>query len=175
MLLKWIKCGVFPEQKRRFSFAQEQWQELKAISGFLQQIGGWNVNDANEAYIFSFWENHSAYEAFMKRDHDEIMAKNNQRGTYHRLAVDLYMKASPNDDTFSIMEMLRKSNVLHVWERCEPLSGSCSAEEFIWFQHLHDHRRLLIVPAMPLTDSDGTTVAIEESWTTFRFMEGEET
>ncbi|MCK6073908.1 YdbC family protein [Paenibacillus silvae] len=42
MLIKIIKCIVNEDSKSIFHFAQTKWTELKLISGFIAQVGGWN-------------------------------------------------------------------------------------------------------------------------------------
>ncbi|MCP5061126.1 MAG: DUF4937 domain-containing protein, partial [Ignavibacteriae bacterium] len=56
MCLKWIVCEVENEFRAAFSKAQEEWVDTKNTKGFIAQIGGWDINNSNEACILAFWE-----------------------------------------------------------------------------------------------------------------------
>jgi heme-degrading monooxygenase HmoA len=115
MLIKWIKCEVDPYNKALFSKAQEQWKELKNVSGFLGQVGGWNVHNPFEAGILVFWEDDNAYQTFMKNEHDEIFMKSNQANTYQNITVTIYKKMFDISHV-EISKCLKKGGILFVAE-----------------------------------------------------------
>lgn len=87
MYLKHIICQVKPINKQAFSSAQEKWVVLKEIPGFLAQFGGWI---GNEAHIISLWNSKSAYELFMKDQHDQITKNIQQHQSYVALKIEYY-------------------------------------------------------------------------------------
>ncbi len=97
MYIKWIVCNVYPKNKNAFSITQETWKKTKNAKGFITQIGGWNVNNSNEACIVSFWKDKSALEKFMKEMHDVIFEKNNQIETYESITVSRFDFDYPDD------------------------------------------------------------------------------
>jgi heme-degrading monooxygenase HmoA len=115
MLLKWIRCEVNEEKKAAFSAAQEKWRDLKGCPGFLGQIGGWNAAKPQEACILAFWENLDSYKYFMSDKHDEIFERSRQKGTYHKISVDIVeVKQRIELNHMSMTEALLKSKMLYV-------------------------------------------------------------
>ncbi|QXE02306.1 DUF4937 domain-containing protein [Terribacillus sp. DMT04] len=55
-----------------FNSGQASWGQLNTISGFLGQIGGWDIKDNQMAHIVSMWEDANSYHYFMNNMHDEI-------------------------------------------------------------------------------------------------------
>ncbi|MFE7064712.1 YdbC family protein [Sutcliffiella sp. NPDC057660] len=88
LLVKYIKCEVEEEKKSAFSKAQEEWDHLAEVEGFLGQFGGWS--GSGEAVIFGFWESREAYQYFMEHVHDTIFLENKQGKTYRSITVTLY-------------------------------------------------------------------------------------
>ncbi|MGG4394826.1 DUF4937 domain-containing protein [Paenibacillus thiaminolyticus] len=62
MLIKMIKCIVNEDSKAVFHHAQTKWEQLKSVSGFIAQLGGWN----------------------------QIMDTNNQKKSYEKIEVSLW-------------------------------------------------------------------------------------
>jgi heme-degrading monooxygenase HmoA len=117
MLFKWIRCNVDEEKKAEFSTAQEKWRDLKGYPGFLGQIGGWNVAEPQEACILAFWENLDCYQAFMSNKHDEIFEQSRQKGTYHKISVDIVEVKQPTEfNRMNMTEVLQKSKILYVFD-----------------------------------------------------------
>lgn len=90
MLIKSIRCQLEEQKKVLFSKGQTQWEPVSHVKGFLGQLGGWCEQDPNEAWIFAFWENPSAYMHFMKEVHDTIFLDSGQGKTYSAISVDLF-------------------------------------------------------------------------------------
>lgn len=88
LLVKYIKCEVEEEKKSAFSKAQEEWDRLAEVEGFLGQFGGWS--GSGEAVILGSWESREAYQYFMEHVHDTIFLENNQGKTYWSITVTLY-------------------------------------------------------------------------------------
>ncbi|WP_417898155.1 YdbC family protein [Bacillus haimaensis] len=88
VLVKYIWCEVEEEKRSAFSKAQEEWDHLAEVEGFLGQFGGWG--ESGEAVILGFWESRQAYQHFMEYVHDTIFLENNQGKTYRSITVTLY-------------------------------------------------------------------------------------
>ncbi|WP_054710090.1 DUF4937 domain-containing protein [Bacillus sp. JCM 19041] len=95
MLLKYVICEVFPHKQEAFSFHQTSWSDLSQMSGFLGQVGGWDIFKANKAHIISLWENKEQYQSFMENDHDAIYDHSNQAESIATIAVDLFTISVP--------------------------------------------------------------------------------
>jgi heme-degrading monooxygenase HmoA len=87
MHVKWIVCQVKKNCKSEFSSSQEQWIVSQYQSGFLGQVGGWNVKKENEACVISFWQNQLSYKNFMLELHDQVFYSNRQNETYENIEV----------------------------------------------------------------------------------------
>ena len=61
---------------------------LLVFKGFLPG----QTDDSNTAWILAFWENPSAYQQFMKEEHDEIFKQSGQGKTYDAISVDFFEK-----------------------------------------------------------------------------------
>ncbi|GAF11120.1 hypothetical protein JCM19046_1610 [Bacillus sp. JCM 19046] len=72
MIIKQITCNVRGNKTELFSLGQRKWNALEQTDGFIGQFGGWSDNEENLAYLFSFWQNESVYQSFMKNDHDRL-------------------------------------------------------------------------------------------------------
>ncbi|MBT2639837.1 YdbC family protein [Bacillus sp. ISL-39] len=90
MLIKSIRCQVAERKKEFFSKGQTQWEPLSHMKGFLGQLGGWCEKDSNLAWIIAFWENPSAYQQFMKEEHDRIFIDSGQGKTYDAISIDFF-------------------------------------------------------------------------------------
>ncbi|KGP90540.1 hypothetical protein N780_03840 [Pontibacillus chungwhensis BH030062] len=95
MILKRIKCHVPVNLKESFQEAQTYWSDLSEMDGFSGQFGGWDSSDLETAYIFSFWEDLSSYQKFMRNMHDRFVQNNGQERTYDGIWVTLYHRESP--------------------------------------------------------------------------------
>lgn len=90
VLLKWIDCHVPAERRDAFSRAQEQWDALRDVTGFVGQVGGWQRGEPDRAGILAVWDDRVAHDAFMGEIHDRIVDGSGQAETYDRLAVTLF-------------------------------------------------------------------------------------
>ncbi|NGP59120.1 DUF4937 domain-containing protein [Paenibacillus thiaminolyticus] len=43
MFIKMIKCIVNEDSKAVFHHAQTKWGQLESVSGFIAQVGGWDL------------------------------------------------------------------------------------------------------------------------------------
>ncbi|NUK30113.1 YdbC family protein [Parageobacillus sp. VR-IP] len=176
MLLKWIRCEVDEEKKAAFSAAQETWRDLKGYPGFLGQIGGWNVTKPQEACILAFWENLDYYQSFMSNKHDEIFDRSRQKGTYHKIAVDMVEVKQPAEFNHMIMsEVLQKSKKLYVIHsnrinEKQTLSDRIKQDKQILATFLSENQFAVICTTMELSQSEWkdtphTQVKLESVWT----------
>ncbi|HZG59168.1 MAG TPA: YdbC family protein [Anoxybacillus sp.] len=178
MLLKWIRCIVDEEKKVVFSAAQEKWRDLKGYPGFHGQIGGWNVAEPQEACILAFWENLDCYQAFMSNKHDEIFERSRQKGTYHKISVDIVEVKQPTEfNHMNMTEVLQKSKMLYVvnlskLNEKQTFSDTIKQDKNILATFLSENHHLLAVlcTSMELSPREWkntpcTQVALENAWT----------
>jgi heme-degrading monooxygenase HmoA len=90
MILKWIVCKVPDDKKEEFSCAQEEWNRLKGVNGFIGQIGGWDLKNNSDACVLGIWKDLKSYQHFMDHEHDQIFYKNEQKRTYESISVTLF-------------------------------------------------------------------------------------
>jgi heme-degrading monooxygenase HmoA len=176
MLLKWIRCEVDEEKKAVFSAAQEKWRDLKGYPGFLGQIGGWNVAEPQEACILAVWENLDSYQAFMSDKHDEIFARSNQKGTYHKISVNIVeVKQLIEFNHMSMTEVLQKSKMLYVVNSSrlnekQTFSDMIKQDKHILAAFLLENQLAVLCASMELSPSEWkdtrhTQVKLENAWT----------
>lgn len=72
MLVKWIVATVPADRRTAFVASQQVWSVLAYCEGFLGQVGGWDTD--GRACILGLWRDADAYERFMARAHDPILA-----------------------------------------------------------------------------------------------------
>ncbi len=92
-ILKEILCEVDPALREAFSRAQEAWNALSGVEGFLGQIGGWLEEEPNRACILALWSDEPSYRAFLGGVHDAIVSRSSQAATYLRCTVTLHREA----------------------------------------------------------------------------------
>jgi heme-degrading monooxygenase HmoA len=115
MYIKWIVCQVKEGMKDAFSHAQEQWISTAEAEGFLAQVGGWNINDENEACIIAFWESQQHLVQFMANLHDQIFEENRQSATYHTISVSYFKSLLEMDgQADSLKEAVKNSSLLRI-------------------------------------------------------------
>jgi heme-degrading monooxygenase HmoA len=178
MLLKWIRCEVAEEKKAAFSAAQEKWCDLKGYPGFHGQIGGWNVAEPQEACILAFWENFDCYQAFMSNKHDEIFEQSRQKGTYHKISVDIVEVKQPTEcNRMKMTEALQKSKMIYVVNSSrlnekQAFSDTIKQDKNILATFLSENHHLLAVlcTSMELSPREWkntpcTQIALENAWT----------
>ncbi|NBI30216.1 YdbC family protein [Chengkuizengella marina] len=113
MLIKWIVCDVPKHKKIDFSNAQEKWNSLVNIDGFLGQIGGWNLNKTSKAGIISLWRDQLSYHKFMDQEHDKILKEGKQKDTYEHISVEIFNKKF-NINKFQVTPFLKEVKILWV-------------------------------------------------------------
>jgi heme-degrading monooxygenase HmoA len=86
MLVKWITCVVV--DRPGFDRGQRRWEALRAVPGFVGQVGGWSVRDPATAHVFAFWASRTDHERFLAGLHDGLAAA--QAGTFARIRVRLF-------------------------------------------------------------------------------------
>ncbi len=89
MLLKWICCDVMTQKRAAFSAAQEHWRRIAGLDGLIGQVGGWSIRRPNAAYILGIWTSDEPYEYFMRHEHNRVLLKSGQEGTYDASRVSL--------------------------------------------------------------------------------------
>jgi heme-degrading monooxygenase HmoA len=175
MLLKWIRCEVDEEKKAAFSAAQEKWRDLKGYPGFLGQIGGWNAAVPQEACILAFWENLDSYQSFMSDKHDEIFERSRQKGTYHKISVDIVEVKQPNEfNRMSMTEVLQNSKMLYVvhsnrLKEKQTLSDAIKQDKHILATFLSENQLAVLCASMELSrgewkNTPHTQVKLENAW-----------
>ncbi len=89
MLVKFIRCGVDPDSREKFSLAQMGWDPLKQVPGFIRQFGGW-TRPEGDAVIFGLWESRASYDYFMDHLHDRLIEGSSQERYFQSISVVLY-------------------------------------------------------------------------------------
>ena len=115
MVVKWIVCDVKNNFKKEFSFAQEQWMETQNASGFIVQIGGWDVENKKTACIMSLWENENSLKLFIKNIHYNIFFAINQSEYYNSIHVEYFnslFKIEP--ESSSLIAVLNNVKLLRI-------------------------------------------------------------
>ncbi|MFD2444730.1 DUF4937 domain-containing protein [Bacillus sp. CGMCC 1.16607] len=134
MIIKWIKVEVPIDKKIPFSQAQEFWNELKSMEGFLGQAGGWNQNKETEACIVAFWKDYNSYKVFMNDYHDDIYERSKQRGTFDRITTSVYQSMFMINDN-NPTKILSQAQILRVAEcivHREKQEHFTSMQEQVW-------------------------------------------
>lgn len=91
MLVKYIRCGVDPDFREKFSLAQMGWEPLKHVPGFIRQFGGWTRPEGDaDAVIFGLWESRASYDYFMDHLHDRLIEGSSQERYFQSISVVLY-------------------------------------------------------------------------------------
>ena len=90
MLFKRIQCNVARSRREAFRTAQGQWSAVSGVEGFLGQTGGWDGASCERAVIIAVWRDAGCYGRFMQSDHDAIVERAGQVGTYESIRTDLY-------------------------------------------------------------------------------------
>lgn len=115
MYIKWIVCDVKKNLRQEFSFAQQKWETTKNATGFIGQVGGWNLKNNYEACLVSFWTKKESLLGFMKNLHDEIFFKNQQKKTYEAVSVTYFkskldMPGAAND----LVDAIEKAKLVRI-------------------------------------------------------------
>jgi quinol monooxygenase YgiN len=115
MIIKKISCEVKENYKEAFFEQQKQWKPVSKMKGFLGQIGGWNIKQPLTASIYSFWENKTDYEQFMKEEHYQIYESTGQENSYQSIDVSLFqeMQSVPGKED-NIVQICRNSKYIRV-------------------------------------------------------------
>lgn len=90
MIVKLIICDVLESKREQFADGQRAWSALTKVGGFRGQTGGWSVDDNHRAVITANWQDQSAYDRFMRDEHDAIFSHNAQAGTYQTSDITLW-------------------------------------------------------------------------------------
>lgn len=118
MLIKIIKCRVREDSKDFFHQAQTKWTELKKATGFIAQVGGWNLENSNEAIIIGFWESRKDYISFMSETHDKILDINKQSTSYENIEVCIWM----TENVLDSKEIINSEYFLFIDEKSDRLN-----------------------------------------------------
>jgi len=136
MLLKWIVCTVSDECKNSFSEKQQKWKEISSISGFLGQVGGWDLKAPDDACIVCLWQDQFSYKEFMEKEHDRIFLDNNQAAVFEKIEVTLLEPTSIMPgvhknmlDCLHLAKAIRVADCFVIPEREEHFN---QAEKQIW-------------------------------------------
>lgn len=117
MLIKWIICTVPESRRDAFGEAQQAWQSLGEVDGFLGQTGGWHVDDPTQACIMGLWKHPGAYQTFMREIHDTVTDQSGQESMYESSRISLYdwMFDIPGKAA-SLIEACTSSTILRIAE-----------------------------------------------------------
>ncbi|MFD1019449.1 YdbC family protein [Thalassobacillus hwangdonensis] len=134
MIIKRIICNVRPEQRQDFSEAQQKWEKLRDVDGFIGQIGGWCKEDESCAYIVALWNSREEYDAFMENEHDAIYEAGQQADTFEEITIDLFD---------AVVEPLRdiEAEAISIHEGLLPFLGGGDLVGY----HMDDKRRYIII------------------------------
>ncbi len=136
MHIKWIICEVKEGFEKEFSIAQEQWGATRGATGFIGQIGGWDLNHSRTACIISFWKAEHYLKQFMKDTHDSIFFKNTQSEFYDTIQVGHFDSLSVRHDNYTpLLEALNYAEGIQVAEyivRKEKVELFESVQKDIW-------------------------------------------
>ncbi|GGD21506.1 YdbC family protein [Pontibacillus salipaludis] len=152
MILKLIKCHVPVNLKKSFQEAQTYWSDLSEMDGFSGQFGGWDTSELETAYIFSFWEDLSSYQKFMRNKHDRLVQINGQERTYERISITLYHREEPM--VIPPIDQLVKCTI-------SPKSDLKSSYVFSSIDH-KSHTMRLTFNTNP--SSEEVSIQLEKSW-----------
>ena len=130
MILKLIHCNVSPPLRMAFSRAQELWKATRFSPGFIAQTGGWDQDQPQDAWVFSFWETADHLRLFMDNKHDDIALQNRQSETYHSIIVRQLMSSPGLSKTReNITQILQHSTCVHL-EEIQDISGSPNTSDY---------------------------------------------
>ena len=134
MLIKWIRAEVQNVNMHLFTSSQEGWSELSKVNGFLGQVGGWNLNNSNEACILGFWRDLDSYHDFMNLNHDEIYERSNQKGTFTNLKTNLYELNFyiNNNDPLLFMNSVNIIRVAECMVKTEKIEHFKQMQKSVW-------------------------------------------
>jgi heme-degrading monooxygenase HmoA len=142
MILKWIVCSVRIEMRPLFSFAQSKWKGLSKVSGFLGQLGGWDLKSPGDACVIGFWQDGAAYRSFMQNDHDRIFEDSKQVQTYDAIEVALLQPVLPMSGSRpSMISSLGEAKVIRVADclvQKERVSHFLEAQKKVWLPGMGD-------------------------------------
>ena len=115
MYVKWIVCSIRKGLRKEFSNAQEKWIETQKAEGFVGQVGGWDINNENDACIISFWENRKSLEFFMRNIHDKIFYGNKQSEIYESISVVYFENILEiKGSSYSLTEAIKHGKLLSI-------------------------------------------------------------
>ncbi len=136
MFIKWIVCEIKDSFKEEFSIAQKQWIETQNATGFMGQVGGWDLNHYKTACIISFWENENALNLFMKNIHDKIFFNNSQSEYCNTIKVSYFNTVLKMEGKLdSLTETLNNGKILRTADcmvRVENIAHFTTVQKKIW-------------------------------------------
>ncbi|MNW30654.1 hypothetical protein D3C74_75460 [compost metagenome] len=161
MLIKMITCKVRDDSKKRFHYAQTKWAELNNVSGFIAQVGGWNIVNTNEAVIIAVWETLEKYNLFMSKIHDQIIARSEQTSSYENIEVSLWKTD----------KIIKHNEIVN----CKYLAlentknNSLISDNYVFISHMkNDRERKLLLFQNDLENIKGSKevlITIDKEWT----------
>ncbi len=136
MYVKWIVCNVRENLRKEFADTQEKWIETQDADGFIGQVGGWDLNNKNDACIISFWEHKESLQSFMRNIHDKIFYGNEQSKLYESISV-VYFESEfdMEGSSSSLAEAIRLGKLLRVadcWVNQERIAHFEEVQQTIW-------------------------------------------
>ncbi|MDQ0243654.1 heme-degrading monooxygenase HmoA [Bacillus fengqiuensis] len=160
MLAKMMTCHVHEDQKDVFSYKQQHWAALAHVDGFIGQLGGWNLEQQEEAFVFGLWEDEEAYQDFMKHTHDSIFYKSGQKSTYHHLHVDLSKQAVTQGGRYNFFRSSAIESHYMMVTTCRIREGQSFTVKELTDQLTHSNYRCLFHAAVPVTPETLTIVSL---------------
>lgn len=160
MLAKMMTCHVHEDQKDVFSYKQQHWAALAHVDGFIGQLGGWNMEQQKEAFVFGLWEDEEAYQNFMKHTHDSIFYKSGQQSTYYHLYVDLSKQAKMEGGRYNFFRSSAIESRYMMVTTCRIHEDQSFTVKELTDQLAHPGYRCLFHVAAPVTPETLTIVSL---------------
>lgn len=164
MLIKIIKCIVREDSKYLFHHAQSKWTKLKLASGFIAQIGGWNLVNNNEAIIIGFWDSMKDYIYFMSEIHDKILDANKQTKSYEKIEVSIWS----TEEVLNSKEIINSEYLLLIDEKSDKIDNIGNKDLIILEIKNEENRKTLmlsnIIEEKEITKHK-TLIRLDKEWT----------
>lgn len=164
MLIKIIKCRVGEDSKDLFHHAQTKWTELKKVTGFIAQVGGWNLENSNEAIIIGFWESRKDYISFMSETHDKILDVNKQSTSYENIEVCIWM----TENVLNSKEIINSEYLLFIDGKSDRLNISVKDSIMLELKNEEDKKILVLCKTINekvIMKHIKTLIKLNKDWT----------
>ncbi|MCP5061162.1 MAG: DUF4937 domain-containing protein, partial [Ignavibacteriae bacterium] len=150
-----------------FSKAQEEWVDTKNTKGFIAQIGGWDINNSNEACILAFWEDQNSLKYFMENIHDKIFNNSKQEKTYKSISVNYFnLKFIMHGSEIDLTKRIKNATFLRIADcKVKPnkLNHFEDVQKSVWIQGMKEAKGML-GGEFSLSGKDSTRYLVSTLW-----------